>query len=230
MEIYCDESRQDLLYNKKSITDTNRYIFIGGVMINSNDKGIIEKKINNLKKKYNLSVSYEVKWSKVTKRLLKLYMEIIDVYISFNIEFRCICIDSSKVNLHKYHEDNPELGFYKFYYQLLNNWILKENEYYIYTDKIYDDFEELQKLKECLNNSHHFKCVKDITEIDSEKNVLLQLEDILMGIVAYKVNLGNRGISKVKLKLVSYFEEKLGREILPTFKSSKKFNLFKIRI
>ena len=52
MEIYCDESRQDLLYNKKSITDTNRYIFIGGVMINSNDKAIIEKKINDLKKKY----------------------------------------------------------------------------------------------------------------------------------------------------------------------------------
>ena len=68
MEIYCDESRQDLLYNKKSITDTNRYIFIGGVMINSNDKGIIETKINDLKKKYNLSVSYEVKWSKVTKK------------------------------------------------------------------------------------------------------------------------------------------------------------------
>ena len=46
-------------------------------MIDSNDKAIIEKKINNLKKKYNLSVSYEVKWSKVTKRLLKLYMEIL---------------------------------------------------------------------------------------------------------------------------------------------------------
>ncbi len=47
IELYCDESRQDLFYNKNVISDINKYIFIGGVMINRCDRLEVKKKIND---------------------------------------------------------------------------------------------------------------------------------------------------------------------------------------
>jgi len=130
-EIYCDESRQDLFFNVNSIRDNNKYIFIGGIMIDKDERDKIKKEINLLKEKYNLNKKTELKWNKVTTKYINLYKEIIDVYINNDINFRTISIDSSKLNLKKYHNDNPELGFYKFYYQLLNNWLSNDNKFMI---------------------------------------------------------------------------------------------------
>ena len=107
IELYCDESRQDLFYNKNVISDTNKYIFIGGLMVNREDRIEIKNKINELKKKYNLNVKTELKWNRVTKRYLNLYKEMIDIYINHKINFRTICIDSRKIDL-KYHNDNAQ--------------------------------------------------------------------------------------------------------------------------
>ena len=69
IELYCDESRQDLFYNKDVISNTNKYIFIGGVMINREDRVEIKNKINDLKKKYNLNIKTELKWNVCLKYL-----------------------------------------------------------------------------------------------------------------------------------------------------------------
>ena len=67
-EIYCDESRQDLFFNKNSITDNNKYIFIGGIMINKENRDQIKREINGLKEKYNLNKKTELKWNRVTSK------------------------------------------------------------------------------------------------------------------------------------------------------------------
>ncbi len=230
IELYCDESRQDLFYNKKIISDTNKYIFIGGIMIDKNDHINIKNEINNLKKKYNLNLKTELKWNRVTTKFLTLYKEMIDIYFSYNINFRTICIDSSKIDL-KYHKDNAELGFYKFYYQLLNNWLNPNLKYIIYTDiKTYSDPDVLNNLKKCLNNKQHSNSVEKIYAIESHESVFLQLEDILMGATAYKINYGINGNSKAKLELIKYLENRLGHEINKTTKNAIKFNLFDIRL
>ena len=228
LELYCDESRQDLFYNKKIISDTNKYIFIGGIMVDTNEREDIKKKINELKKKYN--VKSELKWNSVTMKYLNLYKEMIDVYIQCNIGFRAICIDSSKINL-KYHNDNAELGFYKFYYQLLNNWISINFKYRIYTDiKTYSNPNVLKDLRRCLNNRNHPNSVEKIYAIESKESVFLQLEDILMGATAYKINFRESGKSEAKKELIKYIEDMLGHELQPTNKKALKFNLFEIRI
>ena len=51
--------------------------------------------------------------------------------------------------------------------------------------------------------------------IDSEESVILQLQNILIGAVAYKFNYGNRGKSVAKNQLVRAVEEKLGCKIAP---------------
>jgi len=48
------------------------------------------------------------------------------------MRFRCIAVDREQVNL-ALHQNDGELGFYKFYYQLLHHWIL-DNEYRIFCD------------------------------------------------------------------------------------------------
>lgn len=229
IELYCDESRQDLFYNKEVISNTNKYIFIGGIMVNRNEREEIKQQINLLKEKYNLNHKAELKWNRVTKNLIGLYKEMIDIYISHNINFRAICIDSNKIDL-KYHNDNAELGFYKFYYQLLNKWIQNSNKYIIYTDiKTYSDPNVLNDLKRCLNNKDH-KNIEKIYAIESHESVFLQLEDILMGATSYKMNYKYNGKSAAKLELLRYIEDKLGHEISPTTKNATKFNLFEIRI
>lgn len=230
IELYCDESRQDLFYNRNVISDTNKYIFIGGVMINREDRIEIKNKINELKQKYGLNIKTELKWNRVTKRYLSLYKEMIDIYVNYDINFRTICIDSNKIDL-KYHNDNAELGFYKFYYQLLNNWISKSLKYTIYTDiKTYSDPNVLNDLKRCLNNKNHPNSIEKIYAIESHESVFLQLEDILMGATSYKMNFGKDGNSSIKLELIDYIETKLGHELAPTNKSATKFNLFEIRL
>ena len=230
LELYCDESRQDLFYNKDAISDTNKYIFIGGIVIDRKNRVEIKNKINELKGKYDINTKTELKWNRVTKNYLDLYKEMIDIYIDYDISFRAICIDSSKINL-KYHNDNAELGFYKLYYQLLNNWLSPKLKYTIYTDiKTYSDPNVLNDLKRCLNNKEHPNSVERIYAIDSHESVFLQLEDILMGATSYKMNFGNNGNSEIKLELISYLESKLGHELKPTDKNATKFNLFKIRL
>lgn len=86
-EIYCDESRQDLFFNENSITDNNKYIFIGGVMINKDNRDKIKKEINGLKEKYNLNKKTELKWNRVTTKYINLYKEIIDIYINNDVNF-----------------------------------------------------------------------------------------------------------------------------------------------
>lgn len=228
-EIYCDESRQDLFFNENSITDNNKYIFIGGVMINKDNRDKIKKEINDLKEKYNLNKKTELKWNRVTTKYINLYKEIIDIYINNDVNFRTISIDSSKLNLKKYHNANPELGFYKFYYQLLNHWLNDKAKFMIYTDiKTYSDPNVLNNLKRCLNNKEHLNSVEKIYAIESHESVFLQLEDILMGATAYKKNYGYNGKSNAKVELVKYLEEKLGHPLLPTTKSASKYNWFEI--
>lgn len=230
-EIYCDESRQDLFFNFNSISENNKYIFIGGIMINVDNRDKIKKEINNLKEKYNLNRKTELKWNRVTTKYIDLYKEIIDVYINNDISFRTISIDSSKLNLKKYHKDNPELGFYKFYYQLLNHWLGNKDKFMIYTDiKTYGDPNVLNDLKSCLNNGEHFNRVKKIYAIESHESVFLQLEDILMGATAYKKNYGYNGKSNAKVELVKYLEEKLRHSLLPTNKNAAKYNWFEIKL
>ena len=78
--IFCDESRQDLLASKKSITETNEYICIGGIMIPAHRLGQVKADILELRKKYN--VYGELKWGTVTRGKLGFYLDIIKYFFN----------------------------------------------------------------------------------------------------------------------------------------------------
>ena len=90
-DIYCDESRQDLLVNKASVNENNRYVCIGGIMLESKHRNHIKNEIRKLKEKYK--VYGELKWGNVSNNKLEFYLELVDLFFQFRseMEFRVSC-------------------------------------------------------------------------------------------------------------------------------------------
>lgn len=231
IEIYCDESRQDLFCNKDEINNNNRYICIGGIWIYKYIRLELKNKIKDLMKKH--SVYGEIKWNNVCNSKYDFYEELINLFFSYDneIRFRCVVVDAQKVDMETFNHNDHELGFYKFYYQLLYHWIKSNNSYSIYTDyKVNKKNNRIFELKNILNNANKSNSVKLIQAINSKESLLLQLEDVIMGAVGYKYNFGKNGLSLSKLRIVKCIEEHLECEIGSTCRDESKFNVFNINL
>ncbi|MCI9434527.1 MAG: DUF3800 domain-containing protein [Bacilli bacterium] len=228
IEIYCDECRQDLLVNKSVINKNNRFTVLGGIWIDGNVREDFKSNISNLRKKYH--IYGEIKWKKVSNNKLEFYKEIIKIFFEFtNISFRAVVIDSEVFDIYKYHNNSGELGFYKCYYQLLKEWIFRDNEYNIFLDYRKDKSRRrVNDLKKCINNYLNNDAVKNIQFINSKESILLQLEDVIMGCIGYKYNYGYKGKSKAKNTIIEEIEKYF--IIKETSSSKKKFNIFKINL
>ncbi|MGL4990064.1 MAG: DUF3800 domain-containing protein [Sarcina sp.] len=229
-EVYCDESRQDLFSNKNSITKYNKFICIGGIWVESSIREEIKNKIKELKKKHK--VNGEFKWKTVCPSKYNFFEELVELFNSYHekdLRFRCIVINSKYIDMEKYNNNDSELGFYKFYYQLLNKWIVGDNDYKIFTDfKVNKKNDRLIELRKVLNNSSMYSNVEFIQAINSKESLMLQFEDVLMGIIAYKFNFNGNGKSEAKNNLVKKLEETYSD--ISNISYNKKLNIFKINL
>jgi len=224
-EIYCDECRPELF---TSSVKSPPFLSIGGIWIPASERDNIKDIVKRLRKKHN--VWGEFKWSKISAKSLPFYFSLIDYFFSNeNMRFRTILIDSRKVDLFLFHDEDAELGFYKFYYQLIHNWIYDFNEYEIYTDiKTNRLPDRLAVLKNVLINSNLSSKIRSIQALPSKEVILIQLADLLTGAVNAKFN--QSVTSQSKLAIIERIEYRLKKEIIPTSKSEEKFNVFKIRL
>lgn len=225
IDIYCDESRLELLDGNK-----NGYMVIGGLWLIREERKKLKSDIKALKQKYSFNV--EIKWTKISNKMLPFYKELIDLFVNmqeFHF-FKAIAVDTSKVNF-EYHQNNTDIGFYKFYYQMLVHKMKtasKHHKYYIYVDdktnKVYKPLPLLQKI---LNNSIYSGQVKLIEPKYSHENLFLQYVDVLIGLVSYGYNISNKGGAKGEL--YAYAQQKLYMRLnQKTPKDKKPFNIFEI--
>ncbi len=232
IDLYCDESRQDLLVNKAEITKTNRYVSIGGLLVPREKRALLKERINSLKQQYN--IVKEFKWGNVSNNKIEFYKALVDLFFEEEFKdicFRCVVIDAVEIDNEKYNGDDQELGYYKFYYQLIHNWINYRDTYYVFTDyKTNKEKNRLQELRRILNQTYQKENIEIIQAINSAESVILQFQNILMGTVSYKYNYGYNGTSSAKSELVTYVEEKLRRKICATYPSEYKFNIFQINL
>jgi len=228
-EIYCDESRPDLFTSKAQQKD--RYLLIGGIWLPADKRIEIKQKIRELKNKRK--IGGQIKWQKISKSRLQFYFELIDLFISFDLDirFRCIAVKADKVNFNLYHNDDAELGFYKFYYELIHHWILDFNEYRIFCDtKTNRRPDRLAVLTRCLERANLSSKVHLIQAIPSRESVLIQFADFLIGAAGSELNNSLRPLS-TKSKVLGYLREKLGRaKLSPTSRNEEKFNIFEIKL
>lgn len=228
-EIYCDESRPDLFTTKAHQKD--RYLLIGGIWLLADKRIEIKQKIKELKNKHK--IGGQMKWQKISKSRQRFYFELIDLFISFGLDvrFRCIVVEADKVNFNLYHNDDAELGFYKFYYELIHHWILDFNEYQIFCDtKTNRRPDRLTILTRCLERSNLSSKVHLIQAIPSRESVLIQFADFLIGAAGSELNNSLKPLS-AKSKVLDYLRKKLGRvKLSPTSKNEEKFNIFEIKL
>ena len=231
LELYCDESRQDLLAEKGSISPNNLFCCIGGIMVEAASRQAVKARINQLKEKHG--IHSEIKWTTVSPSRLAFYLDLVDLFFDTpELSFRTVVIDASKVKNNVFNGDDQELGYYKFYYQLLYHWLNVANSYRVYTDqKTNRDKKRLKELRRIVNVSFMTSDpIESIQAIDSSESVILQMQNILMGAVGYKYNYRGTGNSSAKESVVRKIEERLNRQICPTTSSERKFNIFEINL
>lgn len=116
----------------------------------------------------------------------------------------------------------------KMYFQLLIHKLSSENSYNIYMDiKDSYSFIKAENLKKYLERD--YDNIRILQQIRSYESELMQLTDILMGAVNYKL----RGLNKVtaKNKIIELIEENCPNPInMRTSREEEKFNLFHINL
>ncbi len=226
-EIYCDESQPDLLTSQKP--DGN-YMVIGSLWLRADDRAEFKEAIHNLRDEYH--IGGEFKWTKISPSRRDFYNRVAQWFMEMGdrLRFRCIAVEQEKVNLIHYHDNDQELGFYKFYYQLIHHWVLDFNEYSIFCDyKSNRRRDRLPVLQRCLGNSNLSSTISNVQAVKSEESVLIQLADLLTGAASARLN--NRlAPSSAKMEFVRSIEEGLGRKIAHTYRAEQKFNVFVINL
>lgn len=223
-EIYCDESGLEALTRK----DAHRFIAIGGIWMPSDFRAIFKENINGIKERHK--IYGELKWNKVSPAYINLYAEFVNYFLDTpELRFRVIIVESKTIDNFRFNDKDAELGFYKFYYQLLHHWIFDFNSYHIFLDyKVNRDKGRLKQLKKVLYASNLTSEINQVQALPSDESIAIQLADVLTGMVAAKFN--NEISSQAKKDLIVLAETKLNKAIAPTPKWEEKFNVFKINL
>ena len=175
-------------------------------------------------------VGGEFKWQKVSDSREAFYCELVEWFCGQgeNLRFRCIAVDQQKIDLALFHDDDQELGFYKFYYQVLHHWIDDFNRYSVFVDfKSNRRRDRLVVLRQCLANANLTSQVRSVQAVRSEESILIQMADVLTGAVGAKLN-GIGGSGSAKGRVVEVLERSLGRRMAATTRDEKKLNVFRI--
>jgi len=224
--VFCDETLPDLFTTSK---ESDKKLLIGSLWIEAELREEIKQDIKKLRQEHN--AWGEIKWSKVSASKEAFYLDLIDLFFSYGMQvrFRCIAVDPRQVNW-SYHGNDKELGFYKFYFFVLDKWIKDFNEYSIFCDaKVNRDMSRLNKLHEILENSNRNSNIQRVQALPSKEVVLIQLSDLLLGAASSRIN--NIGHSNTaKINLLDRLEKHLGHKIEPTNKGENKFNVFVINL
>lgn len=223
-EIYCDESCWEALYDKNS----HLYAAIGGVWIPTEKRQDVKAHIGSLKNKYGLHG--EMKWNHICPKSVEMYKELVNMFFDDEeIRFRAICIKAAEVNHERFNAGNGELGFYKFYFQLIHHWMLMGNSYQVFVDYKTNGYQHrVQELGAILNNASTAELTQ-IQALPSEESVLIQLADVLTGAVASSFN-NRKMTSLAKQSIRDLIEHRMGHCIQGTSAGETKFNVFNINL
>lgn len=213
--IYCDESTH--IENDGQPYMILAYISTPYHLLKMHNKNIREMKIEHFYRG-------EMKWSSISKSQYPFYNKLIDYFFSNDsLNFRAIVIDKSQLN-HKHYKQSHDDFYDKMYYQLLNKKIFHDVNYNIYLDvKDTYSYKKAKNLKIYLERD--YQNIRNLQIIRSHESELMQLTDVLMGAINYKL----RGLNRVTAKnnIIAKIENFCGKPLTEkTSKSENKFNLF----
>lgn len=205
--IWCDESDR----KGKFFSD-----FYGGVLVESIHLKEVYEILNRSCKMLHLKD--EIKWHKVSSHYLDKYKLIMDTFFDLiekgQIKVRIMFTQNAyrATNLNELHKTD---GFFILYYQFIKHAFglsfsntLDEHRYLrIYFDYLPDTLERRQQFKEYikgLQTQRKFRLAKlkirktDIAEVDSKKHLVLQMLDVVLGSICFRLNNKHKEIPEGK--------------------------------
>jgi hypothetical protein len=221
IHVYTDESR----------IKGERFMLIGGLWVPEPSEAQLRGEIAAVRATFNATA--EFKWTKVSNFKLPAYSELVNAFFKCpDVSFHCIVVDVTILDYARFHRSDTELGFYKFYYQLLSRKLQFGNAYFVYTDERRNRKANRLAALQIITNRYWGKFkqagtkpVRTVEPRDSKREDILQLADVLLGATGYAWN--SLSSSPAKLKLIGHIESKLGRTVT-TFclPGTPKFNVW----
>jgi len=233
--IYCDESSQ----NK------HRYMVLGGVCCDDANYADIDNTFKKFRFEYNMHS--ELKWTKVSRGKLEEYKFLMDQFFALNnnglLDFHCLVLDSKLIDHARFNNNDKELGFYKFYYQLFLHGFGRrygrERIFHAHLDQRQTGY-ALNDLRKVLNKGCSFRYRLDhnpfrlVEYRNSKDENLIQIADILIGSIGARKNKHQLlpNASKAKAELASYIRESAGltEDISTTKMTENSFSVWNFRL
>lgn len=221
--IYCDESCH--LEN-----DGIPVMVLGAVWCKAELARSISERIREIKARHGISPRLEVKWAKVSPAKLAFYLDLIDYFFDDDdLHFRGLLIqDKTKLDHAKFGQNHDD-WYYKMFFRTLEPIIDPTQSYNVYLD-IKDTRSEHKRanLEQILRRSRHDhteRIIRKVQQIRSHESELMQLADLLIGVVSYR----NRRLqtSEAKGAVVQRVQRRSGKRLeWSTWLLEPKFNLF----
>jgi hypothetical protein len=216
--LYCDES----CYTSNP---EHPYLLLGYIGVSYNQIDRHKREIKELRVKHKFFS--EIKWSRVSHRNHAFYQELIEYFFASDLFFRAIIVNKDQINNTSLQQDNHTF-YYKMYYQLIHHKIDMTANYNVYFD-VKDALSKIKirTLKEILNVQ--YGVFRNIQSIPSKESVFIQLADLFLGAISYKLRkLSNL---KTKLDIIKKIEKESEHPLdKMTPKKEPKLNLFFIEL
>lgn len=219
--IFCDEAA----------INSARYMLIGGLWMPWEAEEPARARLAQVRADCNLTA--EMKWVKVSQGKLEAYKSFVDVFWQVpEISFKCIVVDTHELDYRIFHKNDKELGFYKFYFQLISRNLAADHLYWLYTDERRNrKANRLDTLKVITNRwwmkRGGVESLQKVEPRQSHAEDFIQLADLLLGAFAYAWN--ERKESPAKLAFCSHISARLGWRTLRAATSPRalKVNVWK---
>jgi hypothetical protein len=219
--IYIDESCH--------LATNDGFMVLGAVWGTAESLADLHLRVKLLKRKYGLPTRREVKWTKVSPKMLDYYKELVDAFMdSEGTNYRAVIIDKDGVDNKTFCQTDDD-----FYYKMLYLVVRTIAEKQCCGFRLFVDYKDTRsdtrskKLAEVLGNTGALTGRDFIAQpIRSYESTPLQIADFINGIVMYSKKPKGAQDSAAKLKIVEYLKKKTGltlNEDTPRFES--KFNL-----
>ena len=154
----------------------------------------------------------ELKWGKITRQRAALYQQVyaaIWQLIEKNyLHFYALVVDTTRVDHRQYNDGDRDLGFTKFLFTLLFKFVRihsRNSRFYVFLDDRTTQHTP-DKLKVTLNAKcrkvihRDFPPYRTVEFVDSKNSRLVQIADLMSGLIAYDTNMHYTKVGAAKHK------------------------------
>lgn len=221
-KLFCDESCH-------LEHDNSNVMVLGTICCPEASVDKINRQIKTLR--YQHSYKNELKWTKLHFKQIPFYKALIDLFLETDeLRFKAtVVLNKKALNHEQYNQGSHNNFYYKMFYYTIRDYLIEGNRYKIYLD--YMDTQgrdKARKLKEVLHNANFGQVEVTAYIIRSHESQLIQLCDLLIGVLSYVNRNDIAHDSKVKNEIIRYLEQKLCRSLdIGTPPWEEKFNIFR---